>query len=153
MSDVFQSALKSSVNLTAVLEQAVGTQEIDDEILNILCSSEERVMELLQTAADFREKKHWNEVGTQYDALHTRVSCRIIAICTFVIQAVNDSVDDPQIKKLAEAQTKNINSQIRGKQKEKMLKWAEETTHWYNNDSAADLIQNLEAEAAEAVQQ
>ena len=34
---MFQEALKSSLNLTATLELAVGTQEIDDEILNMSC--------------------------------------------------------------------------------------------------------------------
>ena len=156
MSDVFQEALKSSINLAAVLEQAVGTQEIDEEIdeeiLNVLCSSEERVRELITTAEGYREKQHWAEVGTQYNALYTNLSRQIIAICSFVIQAVNDSVEDSQIKKLAEAQTKILNAQIRGKQKDKMLKWAQETTHWYADNPTAELIEGLEAEAVEAVQ-
>ena len=38
MSDVFQEALKSSVNLTSVLEQAVGTTEIDDENFERPCA-------------------------------------------------------------------------------------------------------------------
>ena len=151
MSDVFQESLKSSINLAAVLEQAVGTQEIDDEILNVLCSSEERVRELITTAEGYREKQHWNEVGTQYNALYTNLSRQIIAICSFVVQAVAESVEDSSIKKLAEAQTKILNTQIRGKQKDKMLKWAQETTHWSASDPAAALIEGLEEEAAEAV--
>ena len=55
-------------------------------------------MELVKTAQDFREKQHWNEVGTHYGALYTRISCRIIAICTFVIESVAEAVNDLQIR-------------------------------------------------------